>query len=268
MQNLIDLITQFGIAAVFINVLLVQLGLPIPAVPTLIVAGAAAMEGRLSFAALLAAAVAASLIGDIVWYAAGRRFGYRVLRTLCSISISPDSCVRQTETIFQRWGPRSLLVAKFIPGFATVAPPLAGAMGLAVSPFVLFSAIGAAVWAALAIVAGALFHSQVGRLLDWLSQMGMGALALLGLALAAFIAFKWWERWRFFEALRMARIGVDELYSMIEQGHDPVILDVRSEAARDIDARRIPGALAIDFDHPDRDLVNVPPHRDIILYCT
>src|SRR5260221_8110374 len=127
MQQLIDLITQYGIAVVFVNVLLAQVGLPVPAVPTLIIAGAAASGGRLSFAALLAVAIAGSLLGDILWYAAGRRFGYRVLRTLCSISISPDSCVRQTESIFERWGVRSLVAAKFVPGFNTIAPPLAGA---------------------------------------------------------------------------------------------------------------------------------------------
>ena len=268
MQHLTGLVAQHGVALVFANVLLVQLGVPLPAVPTLIVAGSAAGLSTPALATLVGAAVLASLAGDVVWYYAGRRYGYRVLNALCSISISPDSCVRRTETIFERWGVVSLIAAKFVPGFATVAPPLAGAMALALAPFLFYSAIGAALWAAIALVAGAVFESEVALLLDWTADMGLSALALAGLVLAAFIAFKWWQRERFLRELRMARIGVDELQRMMEQGREHVVLDVRSQAARQLDARRIPGALAIDFDDPDADLGGVPVQYEIILYCT
>ena len=130
MHQMQSLLAEHGLLLVFGNVLLAQLGLPLPAVPMLIVAGAFAASGQLAPAAILGVTLAASLLGDLPWFLAGRRFGYRVLRTLCRIAIEPDGCVKQTETIFERWGAPSLLVAKFVPGFATVAPPLAGAMGV------------------------------------------------------------------------------------------------------------------------------------------
>src|SRR5713101_101726 len=98
------LITEYGLALVFANVLLEQLGLPIPAVPALVVAGALAAEGELSPLAAFGVAFVACMIGDAVWYLAGRRYGRRVMKFLCRVSLSPDSCVRQTEFRFERWG--------------------------------------------------------------------------------------------------------------------------------------------------------------------
>ena len=143
MQDLNQLLAQHGLILVFANVLLTQAGIPLPAVPVLVVAGALAAQGEFSYTALLLTAVAAALLGDIPWFFAGRRYGHRVLRTLCRIAIEPDSCVKQTESIFERWGAPALLVAKYTPGFATVAPPLAGAMRLGFLSFLLFSTAGA-----------------------------------------------------------------------------------------------------------------------------
>jgi len=268
MQEMTDLLAHYGLAFVFVNVLLVQVGAPVPAVPTLMVAGALALEGRMSFALIVLVAIAASLIGDLVWYAAGRFYGMRVLQLLCRVSISPDSCVRQTEDRFVRWGAPSLMFAKFIPGFSTVAPPLAGALRLALAPFLGYSAVSAGLWAGLAAGAGMLFAGQIDWLLGELKQMGGYALALLAAALALFIAFKWWERWRFFKQLRMARISVDDLYRMMQEGHEPMVVDVRSASAREIDPRRIPGAIAVNIDTLDAHLAELAPDRDIILYCT
>ena len=127
MVRLVELVIRHGVPLVFFNVLLEQLGVPVPAVPTLIIAGALSREGRISSTHVLVASVLASLIADWIWFMLGRRYGYRILKTLCRISLSPDSCVRDTESKFERWGLKSLLFAKFVPGFSTVAPPLAGA---------------------------------------------------------------------------------------------------------------------------------------------
>src|SRR5438046_7539027 len=123
-----DLITRHGLALIFANVLLEQLGVPLPAIPTLIVAGALAVDGTLSAPAVFGVAFAASMIGDCAWYVAGRQYGRRVMTTLCRISLSPDSCVRQTENHFERWGGITLVLGNLRPGLATIAPPLAGAM--------------------------------------------------------------------------------------------------------------------------------------------
>jgi membrane protein DedA with SNARE-associated domain len=268
MQEMMSLLAHYGLAFVFLNVFLVQVGVPVPAVPTLMVAGALAVGGDMSLSAIIAVAVAASVLGDLVWYVGGRIYGLRVLRLLCRVSISPDSCVRQTEDRFLRWGAVSLVFAKFVPGFATVAPPLAGALRVKLIPFLGYSSISAALWAGMAAGLGMMFARQIDWLLEELKNMGGYALMVIGFALALFIAFKWWQRWRFFKVLRMARISVDDLYRMMQEGHEPVVVDVRSEGARSLDPRRIAGAVVVDIDRLDEMLPQLPPERDIILYCT
>ncbi|MDB5808365.1 MAG: hypothetical protein JWN94_487 [Betaproteobacteria bacterium] len=268
MEPLTTLLVQYGLVLVLLNVFLVQAGMPVPAVPTLIVAGALAAGNGPSVLAIIGVAVIGSLVGDSIWYAAGRIYGMRVLRLLCRISISPDSCVRETETRFLSWGPVSLIFAKLVPGFATVAPPLAGASGIKCGRFIVYSALGAALWAGLAVGAGRLFFRQIDWLLDKLAQMGVYALVFLGCALVLFVGIKYYERRRFFKALRMARISVDDLYGLIEAGASPVIADVRSSSAREMDPRRVPGAIPIDVHNLDAQLSKLPPDSDIIVYCT
>jgi membrane protein DedA with SNARE-associated domain len=117
MAQLTQYVVAYGLPLIFGIVLLEQLGAPIPAIPVLIVAGALSVEQDLAAWQILLVAVAASVIADSLWYALGRFRGNRILKTLCRISLSPDSCVRQTESVFERWGMPSLLFAKFIPGF-------------------------------------------------------------------------------------------------------------------------------------------------------
>lgn len=268
MQEITGLLAHHGLAFVFLNVLLVQAGAPVPAVPTLMLAGALAMGGAMSLPAIVAVAIVASLLGDLIWYCLGRIYGVRVLRFLCRVSLSPDSCVRETEDKFMRWGAPSLVFAKFIPGFAAVAPPLAGASRIGLAPFLGYSAISAALWSGLAAGAGMMFAPQIEWLLGELEQMGGYALMMLAVALALFIVVKWWQRRRFFKALRMARISVEDLYQLMQGGHEPVVVDVRSAGARSLDPRAIPGALAVDIDSSDAALSQLPAERDIILYCS
>src|SRR5712691_3803501 len=227
MKGFVGYVARHGLPLVFGTVLGEQLGLPIPAMPTLIVAGALAIEKNFRASHALLLAVLASVIADMVWFLLGRRYGFRVLRTLCRISLSPDSCVRQTTTFFEKWGMPSLLVAKFVPGFSTVAPPLAGAIGGSLFSFVVFDAGGALLWAGAGLGAGMVFHRAVDRVLDVLSSMGSWALVVLGFALALFVAWKWWQRRRFYALLRMARISVGDLYRLLESGEPPLVLDVR-----------------------------------------
>src|SRR5207247_490341 len=193
------------------NVFLEQIGAPVPAAPTLIVAGALSREGRMSSTHVLIAAVLASLVADWVWFLLGRHYGYRTLRLLCRISLSPDSCVRDTEANFERWGLKSLIVAKFIPGFSTVAPPLAGAMRSGTAAFLAFDALGAMVWAGAAVAAGRAFHSAIDRVLRALENLGWWGLVFAVSAIALVILVKWVQRQRFIRQLRMARVTADEL---------------------------------------------------------
>src|SRR5260370_3055269 len=169
------LIAEYGLALVFANVLLEQLGLPIPAVPALVVAGALAAEGEFWPLAVFGVAFVACMMGDGVWSLAGRRYGRRVMKLLCRVSLSPDSCVRQTEFRFERWGKLTLVFSKFIPGLSTIAPPLAGAMRLGWPSFLLLNGLGVTIWAGGAIGAGMLFHAQINEFIVRLE--GLGTLA-------------------------------------------------------------------------------------------
>jgi membrane protein DedA with SNARE-associated domain/rhodanese-related sulfurtransferase len=267
-QDLVHLVAQYGLLVVFVNVLLEQIGLPVPAVPTLIVAGGLAAEGTLSAPAIFAAAFVASMIGDAAWFAGGRIYGKGVMKFLCRISISPDSCVSQTEEHFDRWGVALLVFSKFMPGLSTITPPLAGAARLGVMRFAFYNAIGVTLWAGVAIGAGWLLHSQIDTLLGHMQDMGTLAVLSVGTLLAAYIAFKWWERRRFYRMLRMARISVEELYERMDKADKPVIVDVRSSVARSLDPRASPGSLPADVRAIDRLVEQLPADRDIILYCT
>src|SRR3954451_18558185 len=154
MESALQQISQYGVWIVGLNVFLQQLGLPIPAVPTMMVAGALAATGRMDGLAAFALCVFASLVADLVWFFAGRRFGYPVLRFLCRVSLSPDACVRQTEGIFERWGFYSVVLSKFVPGFSTVAPPIAGALKMPQGAFVVASLASAALWVGAAMGTG------------------------------------------------------------------------------------------------------------------
>jgi membrane protein DedA with SNARE-associated domain len=268
MAQLTEAVIRYGLPLVFVIVLLEQLGLPIPAIPILIVAGALAVDRGLSAPMILTVAVGASVVADTLWYWLGRRLGRRVLKLLCRISLSPDSCVRQTESLFERYGMPSLLFAKFIPGFSTVAPPLAGAVGATVLTFLIYDTGGALFWAGAGVGGGMIFHSAIDRVLDFLTTLGSGAIVLLAVTLVAFVAAKWWQRRRFYEFLRTSRITPEELWTLMQEGKNPVVLDVRTSSARSNDPRRLPGASVLATSELDARLAELPRDREIILYCT
>ena len=266
MEHLIGLIQHYGLAFVFMNVLAEQAGLPVPAYPTMIIAGALLTRGEHALAALVLAGALAALTADTFWYMAGRRFGTRVLRTLCRISLSPDSCVRQTESIFERFGAASMIFAKFVPGFASVATALAGAMRLPYWKFVLFDLVGALLWVGVAVGLGYLFRDAVGEVLETLQSLGKWGLMLLAAALAAWIAAKWWKRAMFIKQLRMDRITVDELKTMLDSDAVGMILDVRSTLTQAASGR-IPGARPIDMKRIAEGLEGVPTDGEVVVYC-
>lgn len=266
MQQLVSLLEQYGLSFVFLHVLAEQAGVPLPAYPTLIVAGALIAHANYGVSQLLLAAVVASLIADLGWYLAGSRLGRPVLRTLCRISLSPDSCVRQTESIYIRWGAPSLLVAKFIPGFAAVATALAGSIGTPLWVFLLFDAVGALLWAGLAVALGVAFQNAVNDVMEVLEQLGKWGLLTVAAAFALVIALKWWQRQRFYRQLRMARISVEELRNLLDRGELPLILDVRSPLLQGQDGH-IPGAIAINPQTFGETSPDLSAHGEVIVYC-
>jgi len=266
MDLLLRLITEYGLLLVFAGVLVQQFGVPLPAYPLLMITSALAARGQFNVIALLGTAVAACLISDVTWYLIGRALGRRVLRGLCRISLSPDSCVRQTESVFTRFGPPSLTVAKFIPGFASVATAMAGAMHIRRVPFLLFDLIGATLWVGVALALGWLFSPAIDDIINTLAQLGRWGLMLIALALALFVAAKWWQRYRFNRQLQMARVSPATLAALLDSGERPLIVDVRS-AASSRDEGRIPGAIMVEGDAQAPELSAHPKDALIIVYC-
>jgi membrane protein DedA with SNARE-associated domain/rhodanese-related sulfurtransferase len=268
MKSMEQLLAEHGLALVFLNIGAEQAGVPVPAYPMLIVTGALSVDGWYSAWTLLGVAVAACLVADLVWYYAGRRFGGRVLRTVCRISLSPDTCVRQTESLFARWGVWSLLVAKLVPGFGTIATVLSGNQRVPILTFLFFDALGAALYAGIGIGLGVVFHTAVDGLLDVLAGLGRVALPLLAIALVLFIAAKAWHRHRLIREFRGARITVPELSDLIGSGRAHAIVDVRNESSRARDGA-IPGALAWPTEDGDdaRVLAQVSQDAEVVVYC-
>ncbi len=265
MDFLMRLAAEYGVALVFGVVLLEQLGMPLPGYPVLMVTGGLAARGELSMAGLFGAAVVACMIADGAWYQAGQWFGRRVLKLLCRISLSPDSCVRQTESIFTRWGAASLLAAKFVPGFASVATALAGALGIRRSSFLIFDTLGAAIWSGVGLLLGALFADAIGELMQTLTQLGRWGLGLILVALAVFVLSKWWQRYRFNRQLRMDRMSVADLSAMLDSGERPLIVDARSAFGQG--DGRIPGAVAFTNDPWPDELGQHPKDALVVVYC-
>jgi len=269
MQTLLTLIEHYGLWIVFGNVLLLQLGLPVPAYPTLIVVGAVTARSGGPVLPVVVAAVVASLIADLAWYMAGARFGRRVLGLMCKLSLSPDSCVRQTERIYERWGTPSLLVAKFVPGFAAVATSMAGLLRTRLASFMLFDALGALLWSGVAVALGWLFREAVNDVVRAFQQAGRWGLVVLLSALAIYVATRAVQRHQLIRTLRLARVSVDELSAMMARDERPLVVDVRSHANRQ--TGRIPGAIWIDSHDFDDSLragaLDQHLAGEVIVYC-
>lgn len=267
MPNLIELLQLYGVFIVFAVVLVEQGGLPIPAFPVLIVSGALAAGGAISWPASIFMAMAACLIADVFWFKAGRFYGTRILKLLCKISLSPDSCVSQTEDKFARFGPKSLIVSKFIPGFNIVAAPMSGALGVSTPRFIAFSMAGSLLWSATGVAIGAYFHKSVDQVLQALSAMGATALIVVLALLGLFVLYKAVERHRFKRALAVERISMAEFAGLIDAGHQPLIIDARSATAQQLEDA-IPGAVMFDACDAAGFMAGLDRDRHIVVYCS
>jgi membrane protein DedA with SNARE-associated domain/rhodanese-related sulfurtransferase len=263
-NDLIALVATHGALLVFAATLAARMGAPVPAAPFLVVA--ASLQG-VSLAAVFLVAVVASALGDGAWFLAGRRYGYRMLKLLCRVSISPDSCVTQSESFFERWGGSSLLAAKFLPGVSVVAPPMAGALGMPLLAFIGYELLASSVWAVCFLALGLVFRNQIEGVLDVLSTMGGSALAALVAVVVVYLALRYWRRRYFLRSTGLSRVSVDELRALIDGDAAPVILDVRSELGRSMDSRRIPGALPVGLDALHEAVRALPPGQLIVAYC-
>ncbi len=269
MESFLPLFAQYGLIALFVSIFLEQLGMPVPALPFIFLAGAAAAEnGDFGVRALLTATLAAMLANSL-WFIAGKRYGRQVLTLLCRISISPDRCVRQSELSFVKRGVFTLIIAKFVPGLSILVAPLAGALGMSALSFTVLNFVGTFLWVGSGIAGGVIFHNQIEHLFEYVGELGsvtfVIALGLLGL----YIGWRVWRRWRVsIDMAGLSRVNPDDLAKIIAQGGRFAILDVRSVLYGFFPKGRIPGASHIDLASIEAESMDDwPKETQIITYC-
>jgi len=268
MRETIEFLVEHGYTLLFAWVLAEQLGLPIPSWPLLLAAGALAGSGQLSLGIAVLLAAVASIIADVSWYELGKSRGGKILGLLCRISLEPDTCVRRTEDAFQNHATRSLLLAKFIPGLSTAAPPMAGMTGMRLPRFLLLDGIGALLYFGGAVLVGYVFSARLEELAYYISRFGDAAIVLLVLAFAGWVLRKYVARKKFQRELWMARISPEELKAKLDAGEQVTIVDLRHPLDFLPYPQVIPGAIRLSPAEVETRHGEIPRDRDIILYCT
>ena len=263
-----EFLIKHGYALLFGWVLVEQMGLPIPAIPLLIAAGALAGAGKMNLTFAVALAFIAVILADLFWYTLGRYRGGRILKLLCRISLEPDSCVRRTENLFIRHGAHSLLVAKFVPGLNTAAPSLAGIFRMPVRRFMIFDSLGGFFWIATFSGLGFTFSDQLEQIAAPALRWGGWLVAVLAGSLAAYVLSKFIQRRRFLRRLRIARITPKEVMDKLTAGENISIVDLRQPIDIEAFPQMIPGALRIAMEEIEHRHGEIPRDRDVVLYCS
>jgi membrane protein DedA with SNARE-associated domain/rhodanese-related sulfurtransferase len=262
------ILLTYGYLLIFVWILAGQLGIPMPATPVLLAAGALSAEGQLSFVLALLAGVAGSLAADSTWFFVGRRHGHHVLRLLCKLSMEPTICVRRTQDSFGKRRQVTLMFAKFVPGLATLAAPVAGQNGMAFGEFLFFNGIGVTAWVGTVLVVGRLFGDALRRdpsLLNWAGRFS-GALLVLGVF--AFIAARYYRRRMVLKELVASRLEPEELKRQLDAGEAVFIVDLRHPLELLPDPFTLPGALHFSPDSLAARHLEIPRDRDVVLFCT
>ena len=262
------ILQMYGYLLLFAWVLIEQFGIPLPATPVLLAAGALSAEGQLSFPMALVLGIAAALLADSTWFIVGRKYGHHVLRILCKLSLEPTTCVRRTQDSFGRRRAATLMIAKFVPGLATLAPPVAGENGMDFGTFLFFDGIGSTLWVGALLAAGRFFGDLLRhdtRALDWAGRFS-GLLLLLGVV--GFLVARLWRRRVILKELAAARLEPEELKRQLDEGEQVFIVDLRHPLELLPDPYTLPGALHFSPDSLTARHLEIPRDRDVVLFCT
>jgi len=266
-EVLATVVSDYALALLFFNVLLEQAGLPIPAYPSLIVAGTLTLTSdSVPMISVFSLAVLACLIADTAWFLAGRRHGTWLMRGVCRVSLSQDSCIRKSMNFYRQFGPRLLLIAKFLPGAGAITTLMAGTSGTSLTTFLLYDAAGSAIWVASALMMGVLFDDAVGVMLELLSTYVVPGIVVILACFTAFLTWKWVHRMHVLRrSHRVPRLQVSELMAMQSQGAPHIVVDVRPDLGHG--AASIPGAIKLGLKATPDELAALPPDVSVIVYC-
>ena len=263
-----NLLLNHGYALLFVYVLVVSAGVPIPVDPLFLLMGAQAGDHRYSFFLSVITALIPALLGDILWYQIGKHKGGSVLGLLCRLSLEPDTCVRKTETAFSSRGSNALLFSKFVPGMGLASVTLAGISRMPFSRFLLADAAGCFLWASSYLGLGWLFHKQVDTIIGLLGLYGRRAGLVIITLLAIYLAYKYFQRWRFLRNLRINRITPQEVDDLLKEGQPFTIIDLRHPAEVERVGIKIRNALVLRPEDLRSRSHEIPRENEIILYCT
>jgi len=266
MHDAVQFLIRHGYLLVFLWILAEQAALPLPSQPLLLACGALGRSGELNLVLVLLCGVLACVVADNVWFQLGRHRGAKILRFICRIALEPDSCVRRTENVFLKYGMRSLLVSKFIPGLNAVAAPLAGSSRASLRRFLLFDSLGSLIWIGSYVCIGYIFSGQLETAAAYVARMGSGLIVIIVGLLVVWIAWKYVQRRRFLRKLAVSRITAEELRDRLRAGEDVVIIDVRSGLESEVG--QVPGALRISSEELAARHQEIPRDREIVLFCS
>jgi membrane protein DedA with SNARE-associated domain len=268
MSAQLQFLAENGYAVLFCWVLAEQAGLPIPALPMLLAAGALAATGQMSLLPAVLLAILAAMLADTMWYQFGKRRGVNVLSFLCRISLEPDSCVRQTQAAFANRGVQALLIAKFVPGLNTASTPMAGITRVPLAKFLLFDAAGSALWAGGFILIGYIFSAQIEMVTNMVVSWAGSFFTMVIVGLALYIMWKFIKRQLFLRELRVLRLEASELKALLDGGAQVVVVDLRHPADYANEPRSIIGAIRMSPQEIEEKHDQIPRGTDVILYCT
>jgi membrane protein DedA with SNARE-associated domain len=263
-----NLLLHHGYILLSVYVLVVSLGVPIPVDPVFLLMGAQAGDHHYSFFLSVMTALWPAVLGDILWYQIGKHKGRSVLKLLCKLSLEPDTCVRKTEGAFSARGSNALLFSKFIPGMGLASVTLAGISGMSFGRFVLADSAGCAVWATSYLGLGWLFHKQVDTIISSLGLYGRRAGLVIVILLALYLAYKYFQRWRFIRNLRVNRVTPEQVRELIASGCGVTIVDLRHQSEVERVGIKIPNAVILRPEDLRSRSHEIPLENEIILYCT
>ncbi|WP_371417187.1 VTT domain-containing protein [Granulicella sp. L60] len=245
-----------------------QLCLPVPAIAFLMMAGALVGHGEFRIDLIILVGILGCLAGDLVWFEAGRRWGSRILRLLCSFSSDPGYAAQRARRVFKRWGPRSLLVAKFVPGLDGVTPPLAGMEGIPITSFLAYDAVGSLLWSTFYVGVGYVFADRLNVAITYVTRFGHLLAVAIGVPLILYAAWRAITLIRMIHKLRLRKISPSLLRQRLDADENIALVDLVSFDETE-PFPGIPGAIRVD---PQRlrvpGHVKVPKDLDVVLYCS
>jgi membrane protein DedA with SNARE-associated domain/rhodanese-related sulfurtransferase len=270
MEHIVKLIEHHGYLVIFLTVLAEALDIPVPAALALVAGGAAAASGALSGPMVFLVALTALVLGDSTIYFMGRYMGWALLGFLCKVSVNPETCILRSAELFYKRGKTTLIIAKFIPGINTMAPPLAGSMRMRFPQFLWLDALGASLYVLAYGTLGYVFHSFLTAIARALGAAGHVAAAGVLIVLLAYAGYRFWLYYKNRIYRVVPRVQIEELIQKLksEEGDKILLVDVRSHGYYDARAARIKGSIRIEPNNLNEEIKHLPKDKDIYLYCT